>query len=229
MNRIGYLAAIAAGSIVGLANEGYAQDSPVEDKTVQSEGRLESRLVDVDSKLRYDVFDRIYDSKVIGEYEKIGEDALAEEYGADYLKSLSKAGKMRGFAVGFGEALEDAFDNPDKVIDAMDEADKKLYDDFDASETLKKQDRDPRFRDMIGVTSDYKFSPERESDKLAAFVVQYVSDDIETMATVSVNLATSLGRLAGDEDRKLISYKIDVNSPRFKRAADFMTSIRKKK
>lgn len=230
MRNLGYLATIAAGSLVGLASEGYAQDSPTDDKTGQVDGQLEARLVDVDAKLRYDVFDRVYDEKVIAEYEKVSDEALGEEYGDDYLKSLSKSGKMRGFAISFGEALEDAFDNPDKVLGAMDKSDRELYDKFDATEALEKQKEDPIFRDMIGVTSEYKFSPDRESDKLAAFVADYVKDDLDSYIKTNFGVAKVV-LAVGDGGKSLKDIEtpnVKFGTPRYDRASNLFRSIFKK-
>jgi len=224
MNILGSVA-LATGYVAGSASlDSYAQDSPTDD-TKQAAGVLESRLVDVPDDKRFDVFNRVYDNGVIAKYDDVSDEALDGEYGAEFIESVGKSKKMRGFFIGFSEAIEDAYDNPELVIRAMDESDIELYEKFDATEFLKEQDNDPIFREMIGVTSDYKFSPDNESDRLAAFVSKYIFDDMDTIANVSVNFATSLGNLVGETEDELIPYKIDVNSPRFKRAADFMTSI----
>jgi len=231
VRNLGNLATIAAGSLVGLAGgnlESYAQDVPKGDDTNQTEGRLEARLVEVDEKLRYDIFDRIYDAKIIGEYEKVSDRDLDGEYGPEYVKSVGESKNLRGFAIGFGEALEDAFDNPDNAIAAMSESDRELYDNFDATEALKKNEKDDNFREMIGVTSEYKFSAGKESDKLAAFVVSYVEDDMDVISSVSANFATSLLNLARNTDDKRIEYKFDVNSDRFKRVANFIDRTKTK-
>ncbi len=210
----------------GLDTPSYAQDAPEDDRIAQSEGRLESRLVDVDSKLRYDVFDRIYDGETIAKYAKVSDEALAREYGDGYVAEVGRVKKARGFAIGYGEALEDAFDNPEAVISAMDDSDRELYGEFDATETLKKQGKDSNFREMLGVADSYEFSADRESDKLAAFVAKYVADDMDAYVTTSLGVAKVV-LAAGDPSllKDVRASKVDPESERFSRATKTLRRI----
>ena len=45
MKKLGYLATVAAGSIVGLANNGYAQDSPAKVKTAYVKLMIKMRII----------------------------------------------------------------------------------------------------------------------------------------------------------------------------------------
>ena len=245
LQKLGYMATMGLGYFAGLAGglEGYAQENapgppksaevipvrPVPSGNDKKEN-LEKRLLNIPDNKRYNVFDRLYDVEIVRSYDSFSDNEIGDRYSKELLNSVSSDKKLKGFFINYVEVLRDAFDNPDKVIESMDEKDKVLYDKFDATDFLNKVNREKDFfGNLVSAKEGYVFSANRDSDKLVAFVNDYVLDDFNYYGEVVVGSVEGITSLYGAKPNSK-SKKSDskVSDERFVRVAKFLQTINEK-
>ena len=148
LKKLGIMATLAGGawySVGGL--EAYAQDVPrAEVKQVSKESKLEKRLVDVPDKIRFDVFNRLYDVELNRKYEKVTSEDMEGYFDSELVKMTSPSilfkGPLRAYFIHLCDISKESFSNPKKVISNMDKEAKELFEKYDATGKFGKSDKD---------------------------------------------------------------------------------------